>query len=324
VIKPGINEIDRKIIRELQWDPRKQNTALAKICGVSEATVRRHINNLVSSDTLLLTVIPNAARLGYPNTVFIGFRIQLSKVGSVAERLCEFPELHYVCICAGRIDVLAVGNYASSEHLSDFMKNRLGTIQGIIRTETWWVLREIKSTKMRLDMDGSVRSKTSAGLPVYVMDRVDYHLIIELQKDSRRSNRELAQILNIGEATVRRRIQNLVTSGIIELAAVPYPHKIGYPTVAHVAMQVDLSRIDAIAERLVRYPELTYVGICSGANQILMTVLATSPGHLSEFITDRLGGISGVITTETIFHLRFLKRTLGWLRPGAYPANENS
>ena len=45
------------------------------------------------------------------------------------------------------------------------------------------------------------------------MDQIDYNLIVELQKDSRRSNRQLARLLGISEATVRRRIKDLAPGG---------------------------------------------------------------------------------------------------------------
>lgn len=318
-----MDDIDRNIIIELQKDPRKQNTELAQVCRVSEATVRRHIDDLVSSGTLLLTAIPNAARLGYPIMAFHGFRVQISRVASVAERLCEFPELHYVSICAGRIDVLTWGDFSSNDHLSDFMSNKLGSIPGIIGTETLVQLRQVKRTHGRLEMRGSEIKQHGQANTVYKLDKVDFDLILELQRNSRRSNRELASILAISEATVRRRIKGLTESGTIELAAIPFPPKIGLSTFAVVAMQVELSRIDAIAERLARYAEVHYVGICSGPNQLLITILAVSPEELSEFITNELGDISGIITTETMFHLKYLKRTLGWLQSGAYPLRQS-
>jgi Lrp/AsnC family transcriptional regulator for asnA, asnC and gidA len=147
------------------------------------------------------------------------------------------------------------------------------------------------------------------------MDDIDYNLIVELQKDSRRSNRQLARLLGISEATVRRRIKDLVDTHTIELTAIPDPYKIGITIFGFMGLQVELSQVDAVAERLARYPEVQYVGICSGTNQILISLMLHSPERLSEFITTELSRIPGVIRTDTLINLKYLKRTFGWLQP---------
>lgn len=149
------------------------------------------------------------------------------------------------------------------------------------------------------------------------MDAIDYNLILELQKDSRRSNRQLARILGVSEATVRRRIKDLVDSRTIELTAVPDPHMVGMSMWGFMGLQVELSQVDAVAEQLAGYPEVHYVGICSGSYQIMIGVMFQSPERLSQFITNELARIPGLIRTDTLVSLKVLKRTLGWLQPDA-------
>ena len=149
------------------------------------------------------------------------------------------------------------------------------------------------------------------------MDAIDYSLILELQKDSRRSNRQLARLLGVSEATVRRRIKDLVDSHTIELTAVPDPAMVGMTMWGFMGLQVEFSQVDAVAEHLASYPEVHYVGICSGSNQILISVMFQSPERLSRFITNELARIPGMIRTDTLLSLKVVKRTLGWLQPDA-------
>ncbi len=47
------------------------------------------------------------------------------------------------------------------------------------------------------------------------MDETDYKIIDFLREDSRETNMEIARRLNVSEGTIRKRIMNLVNSGII-------------------------------------------------------------------------------------------------------------
>jgi Lrp/AsnC family transcriptional regulator for asnA, asnC and gidA len=146
------------------------------------------------------------------------------------------------------------------------------------------------------------------------MDQLDYQIMIELQENSRRSNRQIARVIGVSETTVRRRINNLIRAKTIKLAAIPDPVKLGYPTYAFFHLQVDFSEINSAAEALANYPEVLLVSSCSGTRQLIVSAIFRSPSELSDFITEELGKIQGIIRIETIMHLKFIKRTLGWVQ----------
>jgi DNA-binding Lrp family transcriptional regulator len=148
-----MDEIDYKLIFELQKDPRKQNTELAQLLSVSEATVRRHIRDLVESGTLKLTALPNLTKVGYKTRAFIGLQIEVSKVEAVAERIARYPEVHFLIFCAGHVDIFIWALFSSTEHLSRFITTELGQIPGIMHMETMVQLRAVKSTLGRLHPD---------------------------------------------------------------------------------------------------------------------------------------------------------------------------
>ena len=146
------------------------------------------------------------------------------------------------------------------------------------------------------------------------MDEIDLKLIDVLQIDGRASNTEMAKKLGISEATVSRRIHNLISSGTITITAVPEPYKIGYKTMAFIGVNVQLSEINNVAKKLAAYSQVHYVGLCSGSTDIFAWVLFRSPEELSDFVTNELAAIPGIIRTDTIIQLKLLKRTLGHLQ----------
>jgi len=122
-------------------------------------------------------------------------------------------------------------------------------------------------------------------------------------------------VLGVSEATIRRRINELLESNTIELTTIPDPIKVGLSTIAFLHLQIDLSKLNTIAEALTKYPEVHYLSICTGSCHLLVTVMFNSPMQLSRFITKELGKIPGIIRTDTLMHLRYEKRALGWLAP---------
>lgn len=86
------------------------------------------------------------------------------------------------------------------------------------------------------------------------MNDVEFRLIGELMKNSRRSDRDLAKALNVSQPTVSRTIKRLEREGIIkEYAMIPDFTKLGYElmSISFVKMkeQVDDKQAKGIKER---------------------------------------------------------------------------
>jgi Lrp/AsnC family transcriptional regulator for asnA, asnC and gidA len=139
-----MNVLDYLLIYELQKTPHKTNLELARQFGVSVANIRRHIAHLVSSGTLKITAIPNASQLGYHTIAYIGLQIEAPRITTVAEELKKYPNLHYIGICSGSIDILTFGFFTSNQELSEFISTVLGEISGILNIDTLVVLKSFK------------------------------------------------------------------------------------------------------------------------------------------------------------------------------------
>src|ERR1043165_9661404 len=85
-------------------------------------------------------------------------------------------------------------------------------------------------------------------LAAYPLDELDRTIIQLLQKSCRASNSSIAHQLGISEATVRKRIDRLVSEGVITMAAVVHPRRIGFSVVGLVAIKTEFGRYEAVAE----------------------------------------------------------------------------
>ena len=84
----------------------------------------------------------------------------------------------------------------------------------------------------------------------YQLDAVDRQIIRILQADGRTANVEVARRVGMSEATVRKRLERLVSEGVIHITAVPNPSKVGLSTVTFLTLDVELSLLERIADEL--------------------------------------------------------------------------
>jgi DNA-binding Lrp family transcriptional regulator len=105
---------------------------------------------------------------------------------------------------------------------------------------------------------------------------LDYMLLYELMKNSRRSDRELARVLKISQPTVSRRRVELEKNVIDGYTAIPKWEKLGYGIFAITLVKIkqeiaSKSKYDAVRKRgldwLMSQPNVVMAGACRGMGQ---------------------------------------------------------
>ncbi len=162
-----IDELDQKLIHELQRDGRKRYVDLARILGVAEATVRKRIKSLVSSDIMKLVAVPNMSKLGYKFVGIIAFQVRLADLRRVADELAQKPQICYLAFCTGRYDLIGVVITRSPEELALFIENEISAIESILRTETFVNLDIIKGRGPLIETNQLVN-----GLAAFLPERI--------------------------------------------------------------------------------------------------------------------------------------------------------
>jgi Lrp/AsnC family transcriptional regulator for asnA, asnC and gidA len=132
-----MDELDKKIIDILQLDGRASNARIAREVGVSEGTVRRRLRRLVQDGIVKVLAVPDLDKMGYHTAALVGMQVDPGKVDEAADLVAALPESHYVAITTGAYDVFAWVALSSSEELGTFLRQRIGSIPGVRRTETF-------------------------------------------------------------------------------------------------------------------------------------------------------------------------------------------
>jgi Lrp/AsnC family transcriptional regulator for asnA, asnC and gidA len=146
-----------------------------------------------------------------------------------------------------------------------------------------------------------------------LIDEIDAQIVTLLQADGRTPNTEIARQLGLAEATVRKRIARMLRHKVMQVGAWADPHKIGYQVHVILEIEVDLWRLDAAARHVASMPEVFFVGTCTGHVDILAAAVFRDHDHLHEFMTRRLGRVSGIRRTHTLHITQTVKRHYSFL-----------
>ncbi|MGC9334573.1 MAG: response regulator [Anaerolineae bacterium] len=149
----------------------------------------------------------------------------------------------------------------------------------------------------------------------YELDSVDRQIIRILQVDGRTANVEIARRVGVSEATVRKRLDRLVSEGIIHITAAPNPSKVGLSTVTFITLDVDLSHLERIADELGQSPQVRAIYYTTGENNLILEAWFRSSEELLRFLTQEITTIRGVQRASTSHVLRTLKNGSYWVLP---------
>ena len=144
--KPTLDETDHKIIEALQIDGRRPFTRLAAELGLSEASVRQRVANLINAQVIQVVAVTNPLKLGYALASMIGMRVAGDRLLEVAERISGFDEVTHLIICTGSFDLLAEVVCQDNAHLLRFLTEKLAQVEGVQQREVFTYLQVCKDT----------------------------------------------------------------------------------------------------------------------------------------------------------------------------------
>jgi len=132
-----------------------------------------------------------------------------------------------------------------------------------------------------------------------MLDEINTKIQLELFKDGRLSNAELALKLGINAVTVAKRVHTMIEKGTIRISAIPNPFKMGHNFGAFIGLDVDLTRVKTVCSQLTSNHNVNLVVTCFGRFDVLLIVYFHERKMLESFIGEELHQIEGVNRIET-------------------------
>ncbi len=153
------------------------------------------------------------------------------------------------------------------------------------------------------------------------LDRIDRQIMQILNQDARTASSEIARQVGIPERTVHNRIHRLQDGGYMQAVAVVNPKAFGYTLAVDIFCEIELGQMAQATETLAAMPEISYIAISTGDQDLSIQALFKDIEEMQEFITGKLHQVPGMRRTRTVLIPRIVKDTYHWLPPEEYFAS---
>jgi Lrp/AsnC family transcriptional regulator for asnA, asnC and gidA len=139
------------------------------------------------------------------------------------------------------------------------------------------------------------------------VDDTDRRLVLALQKDGRSSYARLAELVGMSQAAVRMRVQRLLETGVVQIAAVADPFAFGFNITAMVGVTY-VGDLTEVGEALSRMEQVHFVALTAGRYDCLAEVVCVDTDDLLSLVNDQIRAIPGVKDVDVISYLKLLKQ----------------
>ncbi len=139
--KRKIDDLDKKIILELQEDARRQFKVIATKLKVSESTVKNRVTRLINRGVLKLEARVDPFALPRRVAAVVGLNLKERNYKEKMEEIEKVPGVTNVWKATGRFDLFFEIMVDSLDSLNDILFGKyLETIDGIAHIETFVLL----------------------------------------------------------------------------------------------------------------------------------------------------------------------------------------
>lgn len=146
------------------------------------------------------------------------------------------------------------------------------------------------------------------------LDELDAAIVRELQRDARRTNRDIARAVGVSPSTALERTRALRRRGVIKGALLDVDlSAIGRPVQALIAVRVrppTRRNIEAFRDWARQLPETVGVFVTAGTEDFLVHVAVPDNNSLYEFVIDKLTARTDIADVRTSVIYEHIKTRL--------------
>ena len=148
----------------------------------------------------------------------------------------------------------------------------------------------------------------------FSFDILDYKIIQELHQNARADASKIARAVGANERTVRKRIDRLVTSDAVRLAAIVNPRAFGYITMVNIFLEVQPEHEENVVEHFLTMPEIAHLAYGLGERDMLIIQAYFKDNEaMREFLRRTLPAIPNVKITGYTLVPRVLRSIDEWM-----------
>jgi DNA-binding Lrp family transcriptional regulator len=312
---PG--ELDLALINALQLRPRATWAELAEPLSVTANTLARRWKRMSDAGLAWVTAAPGRDFTRSGCTAFVLIRSRPSERARVVAQLVKYTEVASVEVATGNNDIVLDVLTPDLRTLDRFLNDELNHISGIRSTSIMlatslylessrWRLRSLDASQLDA-LNGGTMSLSTASYTMK-LDNLDHRLLDLLVRNGRLTWIELAQATDCSTATARRRVERLVSSGIVTFRCEIAQSLAGWPIQASLLAKAPAKDVDAICQQLATWPACRLVAAVTGEANVYMTFWVHNLGEIQRLETTLSSRMPTLDVTERMIALNTPKR----------------
>ena len=146
------------------------------------------------------------------------------------------------------------------------------------------------------------------------MDKIDQEILSELTDDSSISIPKLSEKINVNSSVVYSRIKRLIKKKLIERFTIEINDKeLGYGVKSLTGINMDSKQRDNVIQELFKIPGVREVSEVTGRFDILVTMHAENLGEMYRIVSDNIGKIEGIISSESFIEMKTRKKQMSYM-----------
>jgi Lrp/AsnC family transcriptional regulator for asnA, asnC and gidA len=148
------------------------------------------------------------------------------------------------------------------------------------------------------------------------IDDLDLTILSELSEDAAISVPKLSKKIKVNPSVVYSRIKRLIKRKLIErFTIVVNDHELGYGVKALTGINMDSKQRDNVIDELFKISGVREIAEVTGRFDILVTMYAKSLDEMHKMVSDKIGRIDGVLSSESFIEMKTRSKSMPYMHP---------
>ena len=146
------------------------------------------------------------------------------------------------------------------------------------------------------------------------IDDLDLKILSELTEDAAISVPKLSKKINVNPSVVYSRIKRLIKRKLIEkFTIVVNDVELGYQVKSLTGVNMDSKKRDNVISELFKIDGVREIAEVTGRFDILVTMYAKSLDEMHKLVSDKIGRIDGVISSESFIEMKTRTKSMPYM-----------
>ena len=146
------------------------------------------------------------------------------------------------------------------------------------------------------------------------VDDLDLMILSELSADASISVPKLSEKIKVNSSVVYSRIKRLVKRKLIErFTIVVNDQELGYQVKALIGLNMDSKKRDNVIDALFEIQGVREISEVTGRFDILVTVYAHALDEMHKIVSDDIGKIDGIISSESFIEMKTREKAMPYM-----------